>query len=75
MFDVSSDIYDKLATQRVYPTPAYNQDGDLVCRACGGAMARSLTGKGAGEAVCSNTGCSAHGFTFLEGSYSHSPSR
>jgi hypothetical protein len=72
---VESDVYDKVQTQRVYASPFYNTNGDMVCRACGGMMARAMGKNGTGTAVCSNTGCPAHGFEFVEGSFFSNPGR
>ena len=73
--EVSSDVYDKPHSQRVFGSPVYDQEGNMRCRCCGGFMARSMGRNGNGLAICSDTGCQASGFEFVEGSYTANPHR
>jgi hypothetical protein len=60
---------------KIYPTPRYDEKGDLVCRACGAPVTREMTANGHGIASCSDAGCQTHGFEFIEGSYLANPAR
>lgn len=73
--EVVSEVYDRPARQRIYGSPLYDQNGNLRCRACGQPMGRALGKNGVGVAACSDTGCSAHGFEFAEGSFFSNPGR
>lgn len=73
--EVASDVYDKPHSQRIFGSPVYDQEGNMRCRCCGGFMARSMSRGGNGVAACSDTGCSANGFEFVEGSYTANPHR
>ena len=72
---LEAHVYDQASTGRIYPCPRYDEHGQLVCRACGAVMALSMSKRGEGLAVCANTGCPAHGFEVVEGSYFSNPAR
>jgi hypothetical protein len=72
---VEADVVDQPSTQRMYGAPAYDQNGDLRCRCCGGVLGRSMSGSGEGIAVCTDPGCLANGFAYAEGSYTRNPHR
>lgn len=61
--------------RHIYGTPVYDQNGDLRCRSCGAPVSRAMSANGNGFAACSDSGCCAHGFNFLEGSSLNNPSR
>jgi hypothetical protein len=73
--EVISEVYDQPAKQRIFGSPLYDREGNLRCRACGGMMGRSMSKNGLGVSACSDSGCSAHGFEFAEGSYFSNPGR
>jgi hypothetical protein len=73
--EVDADVVDRPASQRMFGSPIYDQNGDLRCRSCGAILSRSMSGSGEGIACCSNIGCQANGFAYAEGSYTNNPHR
>lgn len=73
--EVLAEVYDQAPTQRIYPSPVYDREGNLRCRACGAIMTRSMSKNGLGVSACSDTGCPASGFEFAEGSFFSNPGR
>lgn len=73
--EIVSDFHDQRPTQRIFASPIYDQQGNLRCRSCGAPLVRGSNSRGEGLASCGDTGCPAHGFEFLEGSFTANPHR
>lgn len=73
--EIVSDVIDQPSSQRVYGSPVYDREGNLRCRSCGAPLTRTSGRHGEGLASCNDTGCAAHGFEFLEGSFTANPNR